>query len=68
MFLIPDMVITEHIRNIVEEGELVESAVCGNHAQPAADGKSGRGLEDCRTPRRFARFVHHRPTLPGDGL
>ncbi len=32
-------VITKHIRNIFEEGELVESAVCANYAQTAADGK-----------------------------
>jgi len=35
-------VITKHIRNIFEEGELVESAVCANHAQTAADGKTYR--------------------------
>jgi hypothetical protein len=33
-------VITKHIRNIFEEGELVESAVCANYAQTAADGKT----------------------------
>lgn len=32
--------ITEHIRNIFEEGELVEPAVCANYAQTAADGKT----------------------------
>ena len=42
-------VITEHIRNIVEEGELVESAVCANHAQTTPDGKSGRGLPHSTT-------------------
>lgn len=30
-------VITKHIRNIFEEGELVEKAVCANYAQTAAD-------------------------------
>ena len=34
------LIITKHIRNIFEEGELVESAVCANHAQTAADGKN----------------------------
>src|SRR5208337_3978735 len=33
-------VITKHIRNIFEEGELVEEAVCANYAQTAADGKA----------------------------
>ena len=33
-------VITKHIRNIFEEGELVEDAVCANHARTAADGKT----------------------------
>jgi hypothetical protein len=33
-------VITKHIRNIFEEGELVENSVCANHAQTAADGKT----------------------------
>ena len=33
-------VITKHIRNIFEEGELVEQAVCATYAQTAADGKS----------------------------
>jgi hypothetical protein len=33
-------VITKHIRNIFEEGELVEKAVCANFAQTAADGKT----------------------------
>ena len=33
-------VITKHIRNIFEEGELVEEAVCANYAQTAADGKT----------------------------
>ena len=33
-------VITKHIRNIFEEGELVEEAVCANHARTAADGKT----------------------------
>ncbi len=32
-------VITKHIRNIFDEGELVEQAVCANYAQTAADGK-----------------------------
>ena len=32
-------VITKHIRNIFEEGELVEEAVCANYARTAADGK-----------------------------
>jgi hypothetical protein len=32
-------VITKHIRNIFEEGELAEPAVCANYAQTAADGK-----------------------------
>ena len=31
-------VITKHIRNIFEEGELVEEAVCANYARTAADG------------------------------
>ena len=30
-------VITKHIRNIFEDGELVEAAVCANYAQAAAD-------------------------------
>ena len=33
-------VITKHIRNIFEEGELVEEAVCANYARTAADGKT----------------------------
>ena len=33
-------IITKHIRNIFEEGELVEEAVCANHARTAADGKT----------------------------
>ena len=33
-------VITKHIRNIFEEGELVEEAVCANCARTAADGKT----------------------------
>jgi hypothetical protein len=33
-------VITKHIRNIFEEGELVEKAVCANYAHTAADGKA----------------------------
>jgi len=33
-------VITKHIRNIFEEGELVEKAVCANYARTAADGKT----------------------------
>ena len=33
-------VITKHIRNIFEEGELVEQAVCANYALTAGDGKT----------------------------
>lgn len=33
-------VITKHIRNIFEEGELGEQAVCANYARTAADGKT----------------------------
>ena len=33
-------VITKHIRNIFEEGELVEQAVCANYARTAGDGKT----------------------------
>ncbi len=33
-------VVTKHIRNIFEEGELVEQAVCANFARTAADGKT----------------------------
>ena len=33
-------VITKHIRNIFEEGELVEEAVCATFARTAADGKT----------------------------
>lgn len=33
-------VITKHIRNLFQEGELVEQAVCANYAQTAADGKT----------------------------
>ena len=33
-------VITKHIRNIFEEGELSQEAVCANHARTAADGKT----------------------------
>jgi hypothetical protein len=33
-------VITKHIRNIFEEGELSEEAVCANYARTAADGKT----------------------------
>jgi len=33
-------VITKHIRNLFQEGELVEQAVCANHAHTAADGKT----------------------------
>src|SRR5882724_13405150 len=33
-------VITKHIRNIFEEGELVETSVCANYAQTATDGKT----------------------------
>jgi hypothetical protein len=32
-------VITKHIRNIFEEGELVEESVVANYARTAADGK-----------------------------
>jgi len=32
-------VITKHIRNIFEEGELVETSVCANYAHTAEDGK-----------------------------
>lgn len=38
-------VITKHIRNIFEEGELVENSVCANYAQTAADGISRSVLE-----------------------
>jgi len=37
-------VITKHIRNIFEEGELVEEAVCANCARTAADGKTYQTL------------------------
>jgi hypothetical protein len=33
-------VITKHIRNIFEEGELVQSSVCADFAHTAADGKT----------------------------
>lgn len=33
-------VITKHIRNLLEEGELAENSVCANYAQTAADGKT----------------------------
>ena len=33
-------VITKHIRNLFEEGELAENSVCANYAQTAADGKT----------------------------
>lgn len=33
-------VITKHIRNIFEEGELAEKSVCANYAHTAADGKT----------------------------
>ncbi len=33
-------VITKHIRNIFEEGELVEQALCVNFARTADDGKT----------------------------
>jgi hypothetical protein len=33
-------VITKHIRNIFEEGELVETSVCANYAHTADDGKT----------------------------
>lgn len=33
-------VITKHIRNVFEEGELEEASVCANYAQTAADGKT----------------------------
>lgn len=33
-------VITKHIRNIFEEGELMENSVCANYAHTAADGKT----------------------------
>jgi hypothetical protein len=45
-------VITKHIRNIFEEGELVEEAVCANYAQTAADGRE----------RTIARFSY--PEIP----
>ena len=45
-------VITKHIRNIFEEGELVEEAVCANYAQTAADGRE----------RTIARFSY--PGIP----
>src|ERR1019366_5969588 len=35
-----DPAITKHIRNIIEEGELVEEAVCASFAHTAADGKT----------------------------
>jgi hypothetical protein len=31
-------VITKHIRNLFDEGELAENSVCANYAQTAADG------------------------------
>lgn len=37
-------VITKHIRNIFEEGELIEEAVCANCARTAADGKNYQAL------------------------
>ncbi len=37
-------VITKHIRNVFEEGELVEEAVCANYARTAADGKTYQTL------------------------
>ena len=40
MFQRERSVITKHIRNIFEEGELTEPAVCANYARTAADGKS----------------------------
>ncbi len=33
-------VITKHVRNLFEEGELAEEAVCANYARTAADGKT----------------------------
>jgi len=35
-------VITKHIRNIFDDGELEETAVCANYAQTAADGRTYR--------------------------
>ena len=37
-------VITKHIRNLFEEGELAENSVCANYAQTAADGKTYQTL------------------------
>ncbi|MFM2197966.1 MAG: hypothetical protein RLZZ505_1398 [Verrucomicrobiota bacterium] len=37
-------VITKHIRNIFEEGELAEEAVCANYARTAADASRMRIL------------------------
>lgn len=39
LFQLERSVITKHIRNIFEEGELVEAAVCENFARADADGK-----------------------------
>jgi len=48
-------VITKHIRNIFDEGELVQSSVCANSAHTAADGKGredgGWRMEDARHPK-----------------
>jgi len=35
-------VITKHIRNLFEEGELAENSVCANYAQTTAAGKTYR--------------------------
>ncbi len=39
-------VITKHIRNLFEEGELVERAVCANRAHTAADGKTYQTIQN----------------------
>jgi hypothetical protein len=48
-------VITKHIRNIFEEGELVEISVCANYAQTAADGISRSVLDPAISRERRER-------------
>ena len=40
LFEVDRSVITKHLKNIFEEGELVENSVCAKFAHTAADGKN----------------------------
>src|SRR5574344_1874683 len=40
LFGVDRSVVTKHLRNIFNEGELLENSVCANFAHTASDGKS----------------------------